>query len=137
MPRKNQILTASNIRYLLMIRELSGKQADIQSVDIANALGITKPSVHTMLKILSDMKLVIKAKYGTVSLTAEGQKTAELYSEYFSIVQSCLTSELKLTQKQSANVTCHLLAELPIDEIATMCKQISKSKLEGNRTNVS
>lgn len=50
----NQVknLTASNIKYLLVMRNLYVDGKGIRSTNIAKTLGITKLSVHTMIKSL-------------------------------------------------------------------------------------
>ena len=48
MPHAQQALTAANIRYLLVIRELGVQQRGVRGSDIAQRLGVTRPSVFTM-----------------------------------------------------------------------------------------
>lgn len=124
MRQRNQILTASNIKYLLAISSLSCDHGGIRCVNVANALGITKPSVHTMINTLCAMNLATKAKYGTVQLTPEGESLAALYRQYYTIVRSHLEDTLFLSAEQAKSIAFLLLAEIPETELRTMCQSI-------------
>ena len=124
MPPVNHALTASNIKYLLAISSLSGGNGSIRCVNVANALGITKPSVHMMIKTLCSMKLAAKAKYGTVQLTPEGAELAELYSRYYAVVKDHFENKLGLSTEEAGNAACLLLAEIPSEELDKMCRSI-------------
>lgn len=65
-------LTASQLKYLLAIAELSQTRALVSSSDIADKLKVTRPSVNKMLKVLSSKELLEKKRYGTVRLTDFG-----------------------------------------------------------------
>lgn len=77
MTNGNPALTAANIRYLLVIRELDTEKRGARCIDVAKALGVTKPSVTTMIVTLRGFGLVTKEKYGTVHLTKIGREKAE------------------------------------------------------------
>lgn len=65
-------LTASQVKYLLTIAELSQTRALVSSSDIADKLKVTRPSVNKMLEALSSKGLLEKKRYGTVRLTNFG-----------------------------------------------------------------
>lgn len=46
-------LTASNIRYLLTMKELDRDGCGVRCVDLASALNLSKPSVHNMMDTFS------------------------------------------------------------------------------------
>ena len=70
-------LTANQIRYLLVIKDLDESKHVIKSVDIARTLNYSRASVHKMLTCLSNNKYIKKNHYGSVSLTCSGRKVAE------------------------------------------------------------
>ena len=47
-------LSPSHIRYLLTMQELDRQGKGVRSSDIAAALGLSKPSVHNMMKTFMD-----------------------------------------------------------------------------------
>lgn len=66
MANRKSSLTASNIRYLIAIRKLCEDGNGTRCVRIAEVLGVSKPSVHTMINSLKELDLVRKDRYGEV-----------------------------------------------------------------------
>lgn len=62
-------LTASAIKYLLVLLELCKNETGARCMDIAGQLHVTKPSVHSMIGNLCSAGLAEKKKYGNVFLT--------------------------------------------------------------------
>ena len=57
------VLTASNIRYLLAMKELDHDGSGVRCSAIANALRLSKPSVHNMMNTFRRLGLVQKDAY--------------------------------------------------------------------------
>lgn len=77
-------MTATHVKYLLAMHTLdSGNPCGMRCVDIANALHVSKPSVHMMLGNLREMGLIRKDRYGGAFFTEEGAALAARYAEYF------------------------------------------------------
>lgn len=83
-------LSASAIRYLLALKALGHDGGGIRSVDIAAALGLSKPSVHNMMKTFDEMGLVSKNAYGAAYLTRLGKEIADRYGRYYDSVSELL-----------------------------------------------
>ena len=104
-------LSASNIRYLLTLRELEAKalskregsrrenfhpenapgticvkNAGVRYIDLSNALGISRASAHNMIDTFINAGLVGKNTYGTLFLTVEGNDVASRYGRYLSLI---------------------------------------------------
>lgn len=94
-------LTISQIYYLITLYLLGSGEKGIRCVDIAKALGISKPSVHMMMKTLSDMKLVDKTKYGNVFLSEKGKDILALYNEYYKIIRAYFEKILRLSNEHA------------------------------------
>ena len=89
-------LCAGQYKYLLTVYELSRTLKVVRSVDIANSLSVTRPSVSRMLKCMSRLEL-IKPDYATsVELTELGRETAKGLTVNFNMVNSFFTDILKL-----------------------------------------
>lgn len=58
--------------YLETIYLLSRKQPHVRSVDVANELGFTKPSVSRAMKILREEGLIVVGNDGGIKLTKKG-----------------------------------------------------------------
>lgn len=63
--------------YLETILILKRDKGLVRSVDIANHLGFTKPSVSRAMSLLREAKLVAMDKEGWIEFTAAGQALAE------------------------------------------------------------
>ena len=63
-------------RYLLAVYQLSADGAAVRSVEIANALGVSRASVVKSLKKLAEGGFVQKEYYGSVHLTPQGLREA-------------------------------------------------------------
>ncbi|MDO4890045.1 MAG: metal-dependent transcriptional regulator [Coriobacteriaceae bacterium] len=68
------VLTKSSEDYLEAIYELAGSEnKPVRSVDIADKLGVSRPSVNNALNILKKEQMVVQEPYGAISLTCQGQ----------------------------------------------------------------
>lgn len=87
-------LSASHIRYLLLIKKLSEAGRGVRGIELAKELGIKKPSAHAMLRTLTDLKLIDKKPQQAAYLTEYGIQTAEKYKRFYDAVLSVLTEYL-------------------------------------------
>mgnify|MGYP004556155773 CR=1 FL=1 len=123
-----QLLTAANIRYLLVMSVLMQDGKGVRCVDIADSLGITKPSVHTMMNTLRDMQLIRKDRYGEAFFTDDGRDLAERYSRYFDAICGSLSS--LLTNEADVKAAAYaLLAEVPEASLEEMLRDPDGSSL--------
>ncbi|WP_418710134.1 metal-dependent transcriptional regulator [Anaerotruncus massiliensis (ex Liu et al. 2021)] len=77
------MLSPASIRYLLAVSELSDGGAAVRSVDIANALKVSRASVVKCLKRLAGEGMIRKEHYGAVQLTPEGvRESNRIFTEY-------------------------------------------------------
>ena len=63
--------------YLETILVLSHKLPEVRSIDIANEMHFSKPSVSVAMKNLRNRDLIVMSDNGHISLTPEGQAMAE------------------------------------------------------------
>ena len=117
-------LTAANIRYLLAIEDLDRDGKGVRCVDVAQALGITKPSVHSMVDSMKDMGLLEKPHYGVIRLTDLGRSTADRYQGYFQTICRHFTQFLPQRQDVLAAAFA-LLSELKLESVVEMCTRIA------------
>lgn len=123
--KKKLALTQANIRYLLAIEALDRDGSGVRCVDVAQTLGITKPSVHSMMNTLKQMSLLEKSYYGVIHLTEEGRRVAQRYQGWFQSISHHF--QPLLTSEQDVNViACALMAELPEGSMQTMCERMDQ-----------
>ena len=70
-------MTSSQIRCLLALLTLSGKGEKVASKDVADALGVSRPSAHRLLEALVLSGFVAKESYGRAMLNEMGRAEAE------------------------------------------------------------
>ena len=114
-----KMLTASNIRYLLAVRELGRADGGARCIDIAAALKLSKPSVHNMMDSLARNGFVCKNAYGMVYLTDAGREAAERYARYYTAVASMLMRNFPNTA-DLRDAAC-LLSEIPDADLEALC----------------
>ena len=109
------MLSPCATKYLLAIYELSDGGAAVRSVDIANALGVTRASVVKCLKILIGEGLVHKEYYGNVMFTPLGAREASgIYTEYtllYAYFYDCLHTNSETARRDAVAALCFLTPE--------------------------
>ncbi|HMM01092.1 MAG TPA: metal-dependent transcriptional regulator [Bacilli bacterium] len=121
-------LTPSKENYLKVMLELPSKEG-IRSTDIANALGVSKASVSSMMNILREAGYVTKEKYGTVSLTKNGQNAAAEVKKRNELLKRFLHNFLGVEASIAAEDACrleHLISPETADQIARQLKKLSE-----------
>lgn len=76
--------------YLETILLLEQQNKNIKSVDIANALNISKPGVNKAMNVLISHNYIEKPSYGSITLTDEGRKIANQIYERHCIIKNFL-----------------------------------------------
>ena len=95
MAENKKPLTAANIKYLLAIQSLCTGQSGVRCTDLARRLNVAKPSVHAMVRSLSEQGLAAKERYGTIFLTEAGQQMAAQYAQCVEDLSSRLKAALE------------------------------------------
>ena len=113
MTNEQKPLTASAIKYLLVLLELCKNEAGARCMDIAGQLHVTKPSVHSMIGNLCSAGLAEKKKYGNVYLTPAGLAEAERYAGCCQQLSGRMQQSLGLSAEDANSAACAVLAQLP------------------------
>ncbi|MBQ8861399.1 MAG: helix-turn-helix domain-containing protein, partial [Clostridia bacterium] len=79
----NVKLTFSQVRYIVCLYRLSDDGCGVKNVELASALGFSKPSVHNMLKSLAELGIVKQEVFGLAFFTAEGRILAQKYAVWY------------------------------------------------------
>ena len=115
-------LSPSHIRYLLTMQERARQGKGVRSSDIAAALGLSKPSVHNMMKTFMDFGLVRKDAYGAAFFTPQGAETARLCRRYYEAVARLLRQGFPQMREEQTAV-CSLLSQIPEEELEALCRR--------------
>ncbi len=93
--------------YLETILLLSKRLYEVRSVDIANELGYSKPSVSVAMKNLKAKNYITVSENGHIALTAEGKTLAESVYEKHSLLRDWLIS-LGVSPETAAADACKM-----------------------------
>lgn len=133
-------LCAGQCRYLITLYHLSCENNIVRSVDIANALSVTRPSVSRMLKCMARLGLINHDYSANVSLTEEGRKTAERLAGNFNDINAFFLKILKIDESAAYEQSIKFLASFPeqtIERLSAVTRlTIKKNILNKKNENV-
>ena len=119
-------LTSSMEDYLEAVLVLQQQKGYVRCVDVAELLGVTKPSVSRAVKELAKKKYLLKKEDGTLSLTEQGQQIAQqIYEKHQFFTKQLM--EAGVPQDIATQDACKL--EHVISEIS-FCKLKAKYQKE-------
>jgi Mn-dependent DtxR family transcriptional regulator len=95
-------LTPAGKHYLLAVSVLNTDKLGARVTDIANMLGVSKPSVCTAIRILKQKNLVDTNKYGKLFLTSAGEMQALVFRHKYEIIKRFLSEVVGVNDKTVA-----------------------------------
>ena len=113
-------ITESNEMYLEVILQLERRNGNVRSVDIANELGYSKPSVSRAMSILNDSGYVEHESYGNIILTQKGRQKAMQMILRHETITAFLTTTLKIDAQTAEEDACrieHIISQTTADAI--------------------
>ena len=113
------IIKESAENYLETILMLSRKNGYVRSIDIANELNFTKPSVSVAMKNFREAGYVIIGEDGRISLTEKGLEIAENVMERHEIIAKALI-KLGVPDATAYEDSCkieHVVSEISFNKI--------------------
>lgn len=111
--------------YLETILLLYKRNGYVRSIDIANELNYTKPSVSRAMSILKKSEYIIMDKNGHIILTEKGKFTAEKITERHKLIAKFLINVLGVSQESAYNDSCrieHIISEESFQKIKEYLK---------------
>ena len=112
-------LAESGEMYLETIYVLTRKSTSVRSVDVAESMGYSKPSVSRAIGILKSGEYITVDRSGHITLTEKGIQTAENLYERHTILTSLLVS-LGVEKETAAEDACkieHVISEESFEAI--------------------
>lgn len=106
-------LHESGEMYLETILVLKKRNGSARSIDVANALNYSKPSVSRAMKLLKESQLVVIDGKGYIDFTEQGRKIAEsVYSRHVTLTDFLVG--IGVEAEQAENDACrieHIISE--------------------------
>ena len=127
-------ICAGQYRYLLSIYRLTREKQRIRCVDIANDLGVTRPSVSKMMKYMVRMELVEPDYCEAVRLTAHGRELAERCHSDYDMVYAFFRRMLRLTPTEAKEHAFQFLSTYPQTTVRKLSEVMTRS-LEATKKN--
>ncbi len=93
--------------YLETILRLSRQGKRVRSIDIAEDMGYSKPSVSRAVGLLREGQFIAVDKDGYITLTEKGQDTAQKIYERHQLLTACLI-KLGVSEKTAAEDACKI-----------------------------
>ncbi|WP_163195656.1 metal-dependent transcriptional regulator [Clostridium thermarum] len=94
--------------YLETIHILEKSHGHAHGVEIAERLGVSKPSVSKAMNYLKEKGLVNKEAYGTITLTQKGKEISEQIYNNHKLMSLFLRHSLQLTAEEADENACKM-----------------------------
>lgn len=124
----NENVTTSSEDYLEAILLLSRKDSSVRSVDVASLKQVSRASVNKALGVLKEKGLIKQQKYGTVTLTEEGEKVADSVMQRHNTLKGFLTDVLGVCADTAEKDACqmeHAISRETMDKLEEFMKNNS------------
>lgn len=106
-------LHESGEMYLETILILKNKNEYVRSIDIANSMNFSKPSVSRAMKLLKEAQLIVIDNKGYIDFTEEGRRIAEnVYGRHIALTR--FLTQIGVGKKQAEDDACrieHIISE--------------------------
>lgn len=111
--------------YLERILMLEKRIGTVRSIDIANDMGYSKPSISRAIKNLRLDGYIEVATNGSITLTDKGLKIAEAILERHTILKKCFI-KLGVPEEIAASDACKIEHDLSEETFTALKKHLSK-----------
>lgn len=119
----------SGENYLETILLLERRSGYVRSIDIANELAYTKPSISRAMSILRREGLITMEKSGQINLTNEGRAKAEAIYERHLMLTRYLMVTLGIDETLAARDACrieHILSSETFEKVKQFVENLPK-----------
>ena len=116
--------------YLETIYELSQTRPTVRSIDVAEAMGYSKPSVSRAVGLLKQGGYLLMDKDGFLTLTDTGVEIAQKIFERHTIISQALMT-MGISKETAAEDACkieHVISQESFDAIKAHLEQFYASK---------
>lgn len=124
-------LTVSQEDYLKQIYILQKTQEEVRVTDVAKNLGLSKPSVNRAINMLKEEELISHEHYGTVKLSAKGEKAANNILECYKVIYKFLVEVLEVDEETAcaeAHRMEHMISKSTKKKWKHFLKKMKKKK---------
>ena len=113
--------------YLETILVLKKKKGSVRSIDVANELSFTKPSVSVAMKSFREDGYIIMDEHGEINLTEKGLEIAERVYERHIIIANALMA-LGVSEKTAFEDSCKIEHDISAESFEKIKDYLEKNK---------
>ncbi len=124
--------TVNIVRYLLLLLTLDTDGGGVRSVDLADRVGVKKPSVYQAIRTLLEKGLAEQERYARINLTETGRETAVLYLDCYNRMLPRIAETIGLSEEICRFAVYEILSRMNRDELSAYA--LAKQRTEGRRT---
>ncbi len=120
MKKDNYVMTSSLEDYLEAVFVLSKQKGSVRLTDIAEFLGVSKPSVNRAINTLTQNGFLEHKVYGDIEITPAGESYAANVLRRHRIIKSFLINKLGIDEETAENDACqmeHVMSPVTIDKL--------------------
>lgn len=118
-------LHESGEMYLETILVLKNRLGLVRSIDIANEMGFSKPTISVAMKKYREDGLVSMDDQGFINLTEEGRDIAEKIYERHQVISHVLMA-LGVSEKHAAEDACKMEHDISDETFAVLKKEYAR-----------
>ncbi len=118
----------SSEMYLEVMYRLQKRNGVIRSVDVANELGYSKPSVSRAINLLKQEQYIDQEPYGKIVLLEKGKEKAKKIMERHILLTEFLVKTLKIDNELAEHDACrieHIVSYETMQAVKKFCKENS------------
>ena len=119
-------LTRSQEHYLRGIFALSSDGEGTRICDVAEELGVSRPSVCTAVKTLERMGLIERDESRQILLTTKGMEQANLMLDKLAIIKSFLVDVLQVNVKSAQLDACAIGHVISMETLCSLCRCLDR-----------
>lgn len=131
MTEPQQRLSRSAEDYLEAIGHLCQQRRVAQVSDIAEMLGVQKPSVTAAMRRLAELGLIEYRPYAPIQLTEKGKQYADKVSRAHGILHRFMHEVAGLSEQRADESACLMEHILTFEEIEGMARRLDGLKAAG------
>ena len=113
-------MTPALIRCLLAISALSEVCPSVASKDVAQLLGLKRPTIHRALEAMRTKGLILKEPYGDIYLTETGVALAHRLEEQRDQLSILFVRKFSLAPDEATRASILLISELKEESLSKL-----------------
>jgi DtxR family Mn-dependent transcriptional regulator len=126
------VLREASENYLEAILKLEEISGPVRSIDVANLLGVSRPSVNKAVSVLKKAGMVGQQPYGRISLTPLGREQAKAVDLRHKTLKRFLTKILGVEESVAEEDACRMEHVISPETMKRLTDYIQKIKEEND-----